>query len=136
MVSVVPPVYYAHLVGRRARFHTRIGASGDPTDDSASSIGNTGNTMGTDEAAAAEDAMVAAYAPVRPTLQKSTSPPSGQPNNSYVLHVNLMRCIAIKSLCYLIFVSSILSYLGIRVKSLHVWDFKNNEICLYWIQKP
>jgi len=96
VVSVVPPVYYAHLVGRRARFHTRIGASGDPTDDSASSIGNTGNTMGTDEAAAAEDAMVAAYAPVRPTLQKSTSPPSGQPNNSHVLHVNLMRCVAIK----------------------------------------
>lgn len=96
MVSVVPPVYYAHLVGRRARFHTRIGASGDPTDDSASSIGNTGNTMGTDEAAAAEDAMVAAYAPVRPSLQKSTSPQSAQPNDSHVLHVNLMRCIAIK----------------------------------------
>ena len=71
VVSVVPPVYYAHLVGRRARFHTRIGASGEHTEDSASSIGNTGNTMGTDEAAAAEDAMVAAYAPVRPSLQKS-----------------------------------------------------------------
>jgi len=71
VVSVVPPVYYAHLVGRRARFHTRIGASGEHTEDSASSIGNTGNTMGTDEAAAAEDAMVAAYAPVRPSLQRS-----------------------------------------------------------------
>jgi len=74
VVSVVPPVYYAHLVGRRARFHTRIGASGEPTEDSASSIGNTGNTMGTDEAAAAEDAMVASYAPVRPSLQKSIYP--------------------------------------------------------------
>lgn len=73
VVSIVPPVYYAHLVGRRARYHTRIDASGEPTEDSASSIGNTGNTTGTEEAAAAEDAMVASYAPVRPSLQKSTS---------------------------------------------------------------
>jgi len=71
VVSIVPPVYYAHLVGRRARFHTRIGACGEPTEDSASSVGNTGNTVGTDEAAVAEDSMVAAYAPVRPSLQKS-----------------------------------------------------------------
>ena len=76
VVTIVPPVYYAHLVGRRARFHTKIGASGEPIEDSASSVGNTGNTVGTDEAAVAEDSMVAAYAPVRPSLQKSifTSP--------------------------------------------------------------
>jgi eukaryotic translation initiation factor 2C len=73
VVSIVPPVYYAHLVGRRARFHTKMGASGEPTEDSASSIGNTGNTMGTEEAVAAENAMVASYAPVRPSLQKSMS---------------------------------------------------------------
>ena len=72
VVSIVPPVYYAHLVGRRARFHTRIGAGGEQqTEDSASSIGNTGNTQGTEEKAAEEDAMVASYAPVRPSLQKS-----------------------------------------------------------------
>jgi hypothetical protein len=72
-VSVVPPVYYAHLVGRRARFHTRLGGTMEPTEDSASSIGNTGNTMGTEEAAAADDSLVASYVPVRPSLQKSMS---------------------------------------------------------------
>ena len=116
MVSIVPPVYYAHLVGRRARFHTRIGASGDPTEDSASSIGNTGNTMGTDEAAAAEDAMVAAYAPVRPTLQKSTPSTSALPNDSHVLHVTLdeLDCHQVGFLCYLILVLSILYRLGTK----------------------
>jgi Piwi domain len=92
VVSIVPPVYYAHLVGRRARYHTRIGASGEPTEDSASSIGNTGNTTGTEEAAAAEDAMVASYAPVRPSLQKSTSSFKVLSNFSHVLHVIRVIC--------------------------------------------
>ena len=87
VVSIVPPVYYAHLVGRRARFHTRLGASGEPTEDSASSIGNTGNTMGTDEANDVANDMVAAYAPVRPSLQRSNSSLVSFVNRSHVLYV-------------------------------------------------
>jgi hypothetical protein len=44
--------------------------------------------VGTDEAAVAEDAMVASYAPVRPTLQKSISMVIDA-DYSHVLHVAL-----------------------------------------------
>jgi len=89
VVSIVPPIYYAHLVGRRARYHTRIGGNGEShTEDSASSIGNTGNTQGTEERAEQEDAMVASYAPVRPTLQKSIVILMSVLMFSHVLHVS------------------------------------------------
>jgi Piwi domain len=69
VVSIVPPVYYAHLVGRRARYHTRV--TGEVSEDASSIAGQTQNT---EEAAAAEDAMVASYAPVKASLQRSMSP--------------------------------------------------------------
>jgi Piwi domain len=60
VVSVVPPVYYAHLVSRRARYHTKA-AGGVDFSDTASS--NDGEGLGVAE-------MVASYAPVKPALQK------------------------------------------------------------------
>jgi hypothetical protein len=68
-VSIVPPVYYAHLVGRRARYHTRT--VGGPDSDSGSTIG-LGESS--EDRLLEEDAMVASYAPVKAMLQKGSIP--------------------------------------------------------------